>query len=288
MRRRSKRALVNLAGTLNSRGGIEESERLMAQALEIAKASGDRALTALTLHGLSLSRYAHGEHEQALAIASESASLFAAIGDRRNEATCLVNISASQYHLGRLPEAIGALEKAIPIVREMGDRPVEMMALKNLTEMRFETGDISEARALNARALALSRQMRSTRNEAMILASEADMERLTGDLDRATRLLEDASRIAAGVGDAYQRILLGISRARLALARGEDAAGILATTRSDADAAGLEHHYARELDLVESAIAAARDGRELFRGEEPEAIPEPLRRALSRGAVEGG
>jgi tetratricopeptide (TPR) repeat protein len=89
---------------------------ILEQAVVVARRVGDRRMTAMALHSLSIVLRDIGRYESAIEMTAEVVSLAEDLGDKRVLARALVSYGSLLRQLGRFEEAVAALERAVATV----------------------------------------------------------------------------------------------------------------------------------------------------------------------------
>lgn len=171
------------------------------QALEQARALGDRQAEAASLRGLGNACRLTGRTEQARAYHQQALAVAQAAGDRQGEHRSLNNLALLHAEQGRLHEAEALWHQALDVLQELGDPAAEGIVLGNLALVLRQTGRPQEARRLFEEALALKRRVGDRREEGITLGNLANLELGLGRLEEALTRYEQALAIQREVGD---------------------------------------------------------------------------------------
>lgn len=266
---------VRLANTTNELGLLDEAERLFEQALDGARAIGDRASEAMAVGNYAILHYDRGQIERAAELFEAALAIAREIGERRRETMTLGNLAAAYHDLGRLFDAARAFELGLAGARELGLRRSEAIMLGNYARLEGETGDIDSALIRFEASIELLRDIAYPAFEAMTTVYRAALLRRLGRLDDAARDLDRVDALRSDfAADYHVDITLACERGHHALARGDDPRPYL-----DA-AAGGSGGLQRLVDRLRAAIAAGPE--DLVWGERVEDVPAGLSRALAR------
>ena len=168
------------------------------------------------------------------------------------------------HRAGRSEEALAQLERAQALARRTRDRPLEARALALLTGLREELrGDVPTERRRHAdRALAVARRSGDPYAIAQAL-NEAGLIVASDDLERGRALVEEASRVAAGIGDRRNAALFANNLVPLLLMLEQPEAALDLAHRQDEELRAVGDGYSQVLLAVNLAIALVATGRSL-------------------------
>ena len=202
-------------GSLWAGRDYDRSGPYVRQALDLARASGDRALLARALNRLA-NWYANREEPAAAFHHHEEAlTIFEAIGDRRGIAETLDLLGMARYLAADLVGAAAAYRRVIPMLREVDDRHTLVNGLAGLS-FTMSSLDISiavpapgsyeERLALAEEAIAVAREIDGRSDEALAHCCAAFV---VGErrVDAALGHAGHALRIAVEIGHRQWAIL---------------------------------------------------------------------------------
>ncbi|HYM53620.1 MAG TPA: tetratricopeptide repeat protein, partial [Candidatus Dormibacteraeota bacterium] len=176
---------------------MQVSRAWYAEALELARASGDDARIANALYNLSFTFSLISEdQEQARANASEAVEIYRRIGDQAGIGRSLWGLANSYYYFRDFAPGIPIVEEALQIFRRMGDRFMTAWGLYILALFELET-DRKATRQHLEEALPLFTETEDKSSYGLIFDGFATLEWAEGDVVRAMRL--------AGYGAATER-----------------------------------------------------------------------------------
>jgi tetratricopeptide (TPR) repeat protein len=199
----------------------QEGERLALEALEMARAAGDRAAQARILWSLELIGLFTGHPEQAVAFGEESLACARDLGLREQVAYTLHDLSETYWMLGDREKVAAATAEARGLWEELGNQP---MLANNVT--------VSARRSLVA-----------------------------GDLAQAEALAGEGLRIGRGIANLSAVSFAQTVLAMVALERGEVAAGLSALSEAVSAGEQANNGYAMTGIRSELALELARLGR---------------------------
>ena len=121
----------------------------IAQAQAAATTDADRA-AALALLGEMTSEL--GDYAEAQTILAEAVPLARASGDRLTLCRALYALGDVNWRLGKLDDAKVALDESLALARALGDVTRELFALNRLGAVAVQQGDLAEAERLFTRS----------------------------------------------------------------------------------------------------------------------------------------
>lgn len=146
-----------LHGLIQNRlGKIQESRRLLLEAVRVGKQTDDRRRLMAPLNLLGDIACSEGNYAEAEALFCESLALARDLEDLYYQAILLNNL-ASVYLLNQqYPAANNTFEESLRICREIGDLDGESLALNNLGELAVVQGEFERAIAYSNQALQIA------------------------------------------------------------------------------------------------------------------------------------
>jgi len=178
--------------------------------------------------------------------------------------------------VGRLDEAERCFREALEIAKEIDNRMGVAHLTLSLSNVLRDRGRLEEARALAKAAADKLRTIGQRQAEATARQSLGMIERLLHRYDDAEASLAMARAIIEETSDTYFLTWNRIEEAHLALARGQEVDGSLLAEFSDATGRLTE-----DLDRLRAAIDRRKAGNLLLAGEDPDTLPEGLRKAVA-------
>jgi predicted ATPase/class 3 adenylate cyclase len=183
-------------------GNMTASRAWYAEALELARASGDDARIANALYNLSFTFTLISEdQEQARANASEAVEIYRRIGDEAGIGRSLWGLANSYYFFGDIAPGIPIAEEAIEIFRRLGDRFMTAWGLYNLALFELQSDRAAMRRHLEE-ALPLFTETEDKSSYGLLFDGFATLEWAEGDVAMAMRLAgyAAATERSAGTG----------------------------------------------------------------------------------------
>jgi predicted ATPase len=203
-------------------GKVDAARRVLAPALDAARASGESRLEAEVVRVQALCARAAGAHAEALELTDRALAL---CGDAREalpeRAQILNNKGVLLWYLSRLREAIEAHAEALVIYRKLRVPRQEARALNNIGIVFSALGEFEEALANYKRALKIDQDLGDRAQIALKLANIGQVYVDCGDTERAEQYLKKALSIADLLRDATTSADASITLGQAYLKRGE-------------------------------------------------------------------
>lgn len=231
---------MQLSNLLSVEGKALEAESFASQALDFAKANGFEVLTANSLVTLGTSFLARGDLEQAQKYLQRALEVAEFYHTRRSQARALLTLASIESLRHSRPERIrGYVERALPILKGDGYRKFEMQAQELLGYAVSQQGDYASARASFERQLQLAQEYddreQASRAHGGLGNALAGQEDYAAALESFDRNLESAR--ALGLAPNIIRALSNRGRVLWRLGRYEEAQQSLEEARRSAEAA---------------------------------------------------
>ncbi len=153
------RALRVQGGMSNMLRLTDRAEQLFAEALEIARNTGDERGVAIMLHRLSNTVAQRGDWSRVQELAQESLEGFRRIGFPKGEAQALSALADVAHARDDLGLALQLLEKSCDLCEQVGFRWWLAGQLAKIGVVSLALGNLEEARTSTARALTISHAM---------------------------------------------------------------------------------------------------------------------------------
>jgi DNA-binding CsgD family transcriptional regulator/tetratricopeptide (TPR) repeat protein len=224
----SVRARERLARYLWTSGHHSESTQRYTEAVALMPVEPPTAERALVLAGLAQVRMLVGQIEESRGLAEEAIEIARAAGDRAVESHALNTLGVNIGALGDRQAGIAALRQSLAIALEGHSSDDLHRAYTNLGDMIDQDGRVEEAIALALEGLEMARETGTTRSWAGFLLGEAAKRywRL-GRLEEAERMVRQALDYGAE-GVSGGNVFLAASELAAMLGRWDEAAGHLA------------------------------------------------------------
>jgi tetratricopeptide (TPR) repeat protein len=116
-------------------GRHDDALRCFEQALELARASGDRDAELHAMFGVGYALRVLGLHERSVDLFARGLALACATGNRRAELFAVAGMGHAHRTLSRYDEATRCLRQALDVARVVGDRNGELYALAGLSHV---------------------------------------------------------------------------------------------------------------------------------------------------------
>ena len=163
-----------------------------------ARAVGSTGIeaNALTL----LSHYRELGREERIRLGEEAIDLARASGDRWLLGLVVGNQGSLLSELGETEKATALTEDAYHLCRGVGDASLSVLWLSNLAQEALRDGDSAAARVRLREALELARSIDDARGIGAVLSNSGWVELFEGNLGRATYYFEETAAIARRLG----------------------------------------------------------------------------------------
>ena len=243
---------VKGAGSLaEDQGDIERAIERYAQAVQIARAIGDRYLEALTLDSQGNIEHDRGRYEESIPLHAEAQRIFEEIGDKRGAASAAHNLGSVRYYMGDLDAAEAAYTRSLDLIREAGDLRGVAIISGNLAAVIRARGDSERSLNVLDASLDVLRELGDEPGYALSLTNMAENCVDLGDLERARGYASEALEIAERIG---ARRTAAATRA--VLSRVERTSGNDALATSLLISALTDHWDLQDIQFVSDHLAA--------------------------------
>ena len=197
---------LNDIGDLHVRLGEEDAALpVLAQALELARGSGDRREQARALSHLGLaSQHQRMKMKDVFDLYRRSLDLWRGLGDRAGEAEVLYNLGVLHADEGDAATAIPYYEQALDLQQKAGAIADEAFTLAALGLIAYNRGDMSGALEGFDRGLDLARRSGNRPAEVYLLYLTGNIHLRRGELQRAVELYTTALDLYRIQGDRTQ------------------------------------------------------------------------------------
>ncbi|HEX6202938.1 MAG TPA: protein kinase, partial [Thermoanaerobaculia bacterium] len=241
--------------------GLKRLERALA-----AAGDAPPPLRLDALHATATLAHNVGDNRKARRLLAEARELASASGDAARQLLVLNNLSWVAAEVTDLAAAQELAGEALLLARRLGDRRAEALALNNLGFVAIYHEDWATAEDRHRRSLALRRRIEDRRGIAFGLINLAWCARGRGAWDESAALLAEARREIESVPDRVYSAWALLQEAATLRARGDLAAAGAVVERAFPacrDAGNLSlvagaHQEAGHLALVRGDLAAAR------------------------------
>jgi non-specific serine/threonine protein kinase len=254
-------ALQGAGNLARLQGDRPRAREYFAESLAIARAIGNRRLTAQALGSLALVIHDQADYAEASSLYGECLALCRSIDDLRGIAGSLANLASVASDQGDDAAARPLYEESLARWRELGDRQVLATVLSNLGPLAARQGDLQAALGFLRECLTLCSELGDRRNTAFALEGMAvclARRGGPGDAAGAAQLLgaAEALRQATGIlrppvdGERHERLVESVGA--------ELGAGAFTAAHSVGREATVEWAIALALELSAGAAAPAR------------------------------
>lgn len=220
---RDRIAVLNGAGVLaEAQGDVSRAGALHADALAIARQTGDQEAIARSLNNLGVVAYAHGSYDEAETLLNENLAIARGLGDDAIVATALTDLGNVAFYRRDLEGARARFQESLDLFRAIGDDAEVANALNNLGSVATAMGSYAAAEVLFNEALHLRQGVGDKKGIAGALNNLAENVRLQGDLERASALFRDSLRLTHETGDRLTSAIALENLARIDLQQGHE------------------------------------------------------------------
>lgn len=260
--RTGEAAMLYSLGTLHLfQKRLDESERCLAEALEMFRAEDNAHGCGLVLRNAAFVDGLHGKTADMLAKYTEALRILRDVGDRVGEAHVLRSLAKFEVDNGDVGRAQRMLEESLAICQEVHCLRGEAQALYRFAELYLHTDRIELARQALHRALRIVRDLGDPIGEAYALYGLGIVRHREGRLDNAVTTLVHALDVARRVGEQLVEGQALYALGEIALARGSHsaAAAHLSEARQLFDQVGSGLWHAKTLILLAEVHSAEGD-----------------------------
>jgi tetratricopeptide (TPR) repeat protein len=195
------RALLDLSWTYLRERDLDRVEALGREALELARAAGDRQLEGMVLGALGAPPKERGDDARAADLYGRALSIHRETGNRWYEGLAHTRLAILHLEHGDVDRAREHAEEALTVHREFGIRVAEALMLQCLGGTSHVQGQLEEARDCYAESAAMAGAIGDPRLRGTGLGYRAVAEIELGDLESAREHLEAAYRATTEVGE---------------------------------------------------------------------------------------
>ncbi|GAB3870496.1 hypothetical protein GCM10029964_005110 [Kibdelosporangium lantanae] len=184
------------AAALSRLGRLGEAAQVEAEALDLARATGEPRQLAMALHdrawGFVLAK---GDLDQARTLTEEAIDLLRAVGSRSALAKALRTLGAVLAGLGEREQSVRAFWEAREIARELGERPRDLSCTRAIAAAWIGEGRAAEAIPVLRTCLRTYREMGSTSATVITLHLLGAAYDSTGDAFGAAEAYAEAEKL---------------------------------------------------------------------------------------------
>ena len=215
-------ARINWARALQFQGDYSEAlDRLVGEALALARASAERrvetsSLTQLGILAFQRGQYgvARGHYEQALAVTR-------AVGDRSSESGLINNLGEIERLLGNYEAAFDLFQAGRRLCGEIGQRLADAYMLCNVAHVAFLRGDAAGSIGWATEAMRLAEELKDRDLQATLRCVRAHAHVALGEWDDAAACYRSSLALFREIGRPTMPPEPIAGLARIALARGD-------------------------------------------------------------------
>ncbi|MFL5734300.1 MAG: ATP-binding protein [Chloroflexia bacterium] len=169
------RALALLSDVIMKHGDYPQARAWAGQAIDAARALGDKRLITGALGGRALIEVVLGNYSEARALRERALDVYRELGDNEGIAATLNNLGEAACSRGDCGSAQGFYQESLDLFTALDDRAGILVATINLGSVEQMLGHLPQARASYLRALALAQEL-----EIPIIAAAAALTGLSG------------------------------------------------------------------------------------------------------------
>ncbi|MEU9608901.1 tetratricopeptide repeat protein [Streptomyces sp. NPDC048057] len=256
------RALLDLGAVQTHASRFTEAIATLRQALDAARALGDRDLESESVHQLSILLWQTGEYATARTLQKKALGFLTANGDALRIARTQNLLGIVHLHLAENREALNCFTSALSAFTEIGDQRGRYSTLNNLGKLHQRTGHPDAAETAYREAMEAAQGLGNKRDRAMLRVNFASALETLGKAEEALGLYESVLPVFRAADDRRGEAIAlnGLGRACRAVGRGEEALGrhvaALAVTRR-IHAVGDECDVLYDLALTERETGRA-------------------------------
>ena len=176
-------------------GDFTKADKLLKQALEMAREIGDKNRASWALGDLGLSARDQGNSTQALSYFSESLTLARESGEIRAIGVALFNLAESHELAGNPDVSMSLWEQGLQLFREQGDKTHIAWGVEGLAGAAFLSGDFASALEFHIESLKTKVEVMDKLGIAYSLDGLAQVAAAEGEAERAAILWGAADQL---------------------------------------------------------------------------------------------
>ncbi len=251
-------ALAFLAEMTIQLGDYAEGQKILAEAVPLARACGDLQALCRALSALGSVNWRLGKLDDAKAAQEESLALARTLGDVTRELFALTRLGTVAVQQDDVAEAERLFKEIYTRAVAVGNRERAMTALNNLSVVADERQDFAASQAYSQQALTLAREIGAQQSIALYLLNLAEGDIKLGQLAAARAGLREGLALALRLG-AHPWVAAAVKYfAKLAYAEGQtEQALTLLGLASLQPAWGSDDQHDMDTTLIQWALDAA-------------------------------
>lgn len=197
----SRIALLSARGrSRRRRGRVDDADADQREAIDLARARGDRGLEGQLVGERGMTAYARCDFDGAIRLFREALGLQIEVGGVAQQAITLTKLAMVHRERGELEDARAAARRALPLHRAANEAVHAAATLAELALCDLERGDLAEAKSGLGMALELCEPTGNRVTEAFIRGFRAVVDHAAGDLLGAEEGYAAALRVSRDVG----------------------------------------------------------------------------------------
>ncbi|MGB0387362.1 MAG: tetratricopeptide repeat protein, partial [Ardenticatenaceae bacterium] len=205
-------ALTNMGMSYREQGLLEQAEKTLEQALDVAEKTNNSIENARVVGNLGLIYLEEDNLQKAQLFLMRDLATTRKVGSLTNLATTLRNLGTVERRMGNLPRARERFEEGLEVIRQTEDRHTLLSIVGNLAVIDRQLGDLSQAAEFSREQLELAQALKDRRAESQATGNLAHVRRDQGDIEQAIPLYEQ--RIALST-ELDESLALGQSHVNL-------------------------------------------------------------------------
>jgi len=195
------RALLDLCAVYTHGSRYDEAISAAHEALDVARALGDRELESECIHQLSISLWQTGQYTLTRSLQKDSLSFLLQTGNLLRIARCRNLLGIIHLHLAENEDALACFTSALADFTEIGDERGRYSALNNVAEIQKKTGHPEAAEISYRQAMVVADRMGNPRDKATLQMNIASVMDTLGRTDEALALYGMVLPVMRDVGD---------------------------------------------------------------------------------------
>uniref|UniRef100_UPI003F496D9D AfsR/SARP family transcriptional regulator n=1 Tax=Nonomuraea bangladeshensis TaxID=404385 RepID=UPI003F496D9D len=192
--------LCNMGEVCHSMGRLDDSVRLLNEAISLCRQFGDRGVELECMVLLAAVHRDLGQHAEAIGLAEQALTMSHVLEDRLLQAGALNVLGTVHHDLGRYRDALDRHQAALDASKQGNNRYPEVVSLIGLAHATARLGDLPDAAAHAERAHMLARSRSFSLLEALALTALAEIGIAQGRLSDAVTWAQQAVALHRATG----------------------------------------------------------------------------------------
>ena len=191
----------NLGNVYYRLGKYDEAEKYYKRKIGVSKHIGDMQGEGIGLGLLGNIYFVRANYSEAIRYYRESLKILSKIGDKRSELVFQGNLGMANKDLQEYDMAVSSYEKALSLAQDLGDVLGEMYSEDNLAEVCNEKGDYNKAIRYAKSALCIARRIKNAQGVRNAVTALAKALYGIGDCERSLMFYRRALAKARKLAD---------------------------------------------------------------------------------------